>query len=1551
MKQPITTIDHAFSIGKKNVLTEDVAHGLLSGASNPAAGDVLVVDPSMTSALSAGGAKIIVQPDGSFIYDPTTAFPTLGQGQTFDDTFTYVVDDSFGSTATATVHITVTGVEDAPVAPNYDITDGVWTVPGQAVTVPASQGLLSKAYSPDAGMTGKLTAFGKGPSKYGATVTVNPDGSFTYDPTTSTIIQQLTAQGQDIVDSFDYGVTDPLGPVTDPTFPIVVKGGPSPYRYDVVAAVKSGNYHDLGIGPSINNLGNVAFEGTTPGNQGNLYIWPPQPDPNPLNKITGTPQAISILGDWAATHSLTSDFNKFPAQIYDPRVQINDSNYVIAQRTLLAGGLIGALPYGIPDVVPTQFALTYGEIYFGGAALQGTPTAAAYQVAAGDSGISASGVQWGSPNLMDMILAGVIGAIAPALGITGFGALAEAFTNLMLTPKAWVTAPDWGSVFPSPVDSAWEPILWNINRQAGGATAIQLTSTLALLFELAPDQILRINSRPTILPPSSPACRSATSRRRRPPRSAAGGSSGGGGLPDFSSFNPGYIAFSASARSGFSGVAPGDYLVTANHFQAHPTDPTVAGYRWIIQPTDGNTPVQVKVGDTGISVASTGKSLDVYNFDLQDNPFKGGDLQNFGLKPAISDGTDPWIAFAANSPKLGNGIFVANADTVDHPDQWFKVAGVSGDGHLDPNEAWVDQDNNMKFDGNEDQGALQTIDLNGEMGISKNAFGELTVSFFGTTKDQKGNNHYGLQTVQVSIPDDTAEPRDKLPPVAPLVVKDQNQQQQSQQPNGPPLPPQDDPAKGNPNILPRTDLLGFTTVASEGDIIPGAGTILTGTDQKHSINTYDPINNYGQVVFWANTDQGQVIIRANPPLQPRGQVVAALETVDVDRNTGLVAMADGNKSGADGMGAVVGTFIASNPQTKVTDYEAKIDWGDGGLLDQVGLGGKVTITQADKVTYDDNGKVTSTASAGDNVYAIAAHHKYAREGTYVITIYVTDKKDNLGGVGTAIANVINVVSIESPEKYVEVGADGTTLTHLSSHATRGIAGIPSSITTKPTEKSFTDTALGASGKYDYSFQLSQDNGNNQAKPNVIIEGHSATLTLASLNTSGNLNLDDFNTRDFKVTEYTVSTTATETNNPGADYKPMITALNGDTYSVTTSSTTTITDAKTYKSANTELSWTHTATATSTFLRKGERPSATDIGNQANGLTDQDPSALADMLTNLSLVGAYSMTGTATSTATTTETGSEQGKIKRDYRVVQDATVTQTAGLEGFFQTQTDHSQSTESIQNGVFNYLSSVGTGYSVTIESHATNTILGENQTRGPQQTTMTGSNTVDATFIKTGVNLLNNTDFGGFQTTTTITTHATSVPTITNEDSKTTEHDLSTSTLIQVANASPAGILQVQGALTKSHATVVSHQTDDTQTVDGDSVDDKTQTVVQGGTLFTGQYTVTNTSNESFTNQATTTDLQLKKSVQYSHGTATASTTDTSDRKSGPFTIHQESTSTQTTTNNYTDVTQSSTVTSTATNTAQMTKTGDLRRHLDHQKRRRFPDQRLHQFRLQYG
>src|SRR5262249_42614549 len=112
IKIPPTVVDYTFTTDKKTILSVPVPLGLLSKDSDPAAGDLLVVDPSQTDITTVGGAKILLRPDGSFQYDPTQAFPSLGAGLTYSDSFTYVVVDSFGSMAQATVHITVNGVED-----------------------------------------------------------------------------------------------------------------------------------------------------------------------------------------------------------------------------------------------------------------------------------------------------------------------------------------------------------------------------------------------------------------------------------------------------------------------------------------------------------------------------------------------------------------------------------------------------------------------------------------------------------------------------------------------------------------------------------------------------------------------------------------------------------------------------------------------------------------------------------------------------------------------------------------------------------------------------------------------------------------------------------------------------------------------------------------------------------------------------------------------------------------------------------------------------------------------------------------------------------------------------------------------------------------------------------------------------------------------------------------------------------------------------------------------------------------------------------------------
>ena len=202
---------------------------------------------------------------------------------------------------------------------------------------------------------------------------------------------------------------------------------------------------------------------------------------------------------------------------------------------------------------------------------------------------------------------------------------------------------------------------------------------------------------------------------------------------------------------------------------------------------------------------------------------------------------------------------------------------MSGDGHLDPNEVWVDSNHNGQVDNGEDQSQIVSIDPNGNIGISENSLGELTVSFYATTRYADGTTHYGLQTVQIVAPGSQDAPSQPYQDQTVSVPQGNGQQKQVTLP---------DPARANPHILPRNDFLGFATVVSVGDIIPGAGTV-------QQISTYDPINDDGQVVFWVKTDQGQAIVLANPPISVRGQVAYALQNLPLSQNADLADLASG----------------------------------------------------------------------------------------------------------------------------------------------------------------------------------------------------------------------------------------------------------------------------------------------------------------------------------------------------------------------------------------------------------------------------------------------------------------------------------------------------------------------------------------------------------------------------------------------------------------------------------------------------------------------------------
>ncbi|MEE8306963.1 MAG: PKD domain-containing protein, partial [Gammaproteobacteria bacterium] len=133
------------------------------------------------------------------------------------DTFSYTITDSQGATATATVTITVTGVNDVPVA-----VDDTGATNEDSVLNAAAPGVLTNDSDVDATDTFSVTSYDAA-STAGASVTVNADGSYSYDPTGSATLQAL-ALGATTIDTFTYTITDSQLATATATVSVTVSG-------------------------------------------------------------------------------------------------------------------------------------------------------------------------------------------------------------------------------------------------------------------------------------------------------------------------------------------------------------------------------------------------------------------------------------------------------------------------------------------------------------------------------------------------------------------------------------------------------------------------------------------------------------------------------------------------------------------------------------------------------------------------------------------------------------------------------------------------------------------------------------------------------------------------------------------------------------------------------------------------------------------------------------------------------------------------------------------------------------------------------------------------------------------------------------------------------------------------------------------------------------------------------------------------------------------------------------------------------------------------------
>ena len=86
------------------------AASLLANDTDVDAGDTKTL-VSVDGTGAVGSVSIV---GGNVVYDPGLAFQSLGAGATTTDSFTYTMQDAAGVQSTATVTMTITGVNDGP---------------------------------------------------------------------------------------------------------------------------------------------------------------------------------------------------------------------------------------------------------------------------------------------------------------------------------------------------------------------------------------------------------------------------------------------------------------------------------------------------------------------------------------------------------------------------------------------------------------------------------------------------------------------------------------------------------------------------------------------------------------------------------------------------------------------------------------------------------------------------------------------------------------------------------------------------------------------------------------------------------------------------------------------------------------------------------------------------------------------------------------------------------------------------------------------------------------------------------------------------------------------------------------------------------------------------------------------------------------------------------------------------------------------------------------------------------------------------------------------
>jgi VCBS repeat-containing protein len=201
-----TAVDDTFATDESSISTGDLFADNGSGAdSDIDTGDnfaVTKVDGTSggvgNQIALASGARVTVEADGTFTYDPNGAFDGLADGETGKDGFTYTITDTVGASDTATVSLTIDGTNTGPVAEP----DTAETDEDTPVDI-ARADLLANDSDPDSTDTLTITAIDTSGLK--GTLTDIGDGVLRYDPNGQF---EPLADGDETTEKFTYTASD-----------------------------------------------------------------------------------------------------------------------------------------------------------------------------------------------------------------------------------------------------------------------------------------------------------------------------------------------------------------------------------------------------------------------------------------------------------------------------------------------------------------------------------------------------------------------------------------------------------------------------------------------------------------------------------------------------------------------------------------------------------------------------------------------------------------------------------------------------------------------------------------------------------------------------------------------------------------------------------------------------------------------------------------------------------------------------------------------------------------------------------------------------------------------------------------------------------------------------------------------------------------------------------------------------------------------------------------------------------------------------------------------